>query len=52
MSKKSDDLVFETASYRDDAEKFKKMIKRNKYIILIIVVAIILFVIIARHYFF
>ncbi|EMS15517.1 hypothetical protein KM1_074410 [Entamoeba histolytica HM-3:IMSS] len=52
MSKKSDDLVFETASYRDDAVKFKKMVQRNKWLILIFAVVLILIVIICRHYFF
>ena len=52
MSKKSDDLVFETASYRDDARKFKRLLQRNKMLIIILVIALILFVLIVRFLFF
>ena len=52
MSKKSDDLVFETASYRDDARKFKRLLQRNKMLIIILVIALILFVLIIRFLFF
>lgn len=52
MSKKSDDLVFETASYRDDARKFKRLLQRNKKLIIIFIVVLVLLVLLIRFLFF
>ena len=52
MSKRSDDLVFETAGYRDDAHRFKKMLQRNKLLVVGATVGVVVCVFLLRWAFF